>query len=396
MASSAEQFVTAPPLSRRALRGGAAVVAAGAGIWLAGNLMLIFGSGIQSVQSTGTATTGASGSFALYGDYLIPFTVFGIAAILLGAGYLIFSSGLTWPNPRGDPPLGFRTSRPQAVLVAVLFLASGVVAIAIIPFLSSVQGLVPWLISAIILRVAAGRHFAFLKHLRIEAGLPEKLGGRGLRTFSKVALAGVVLTAAPILLYGYQKAPGSGPASIFDSVVAFTVAFAPMLWAIAKVLEFFILPLVGALVFGLMIPKAFRLMGVGKPPVLRATMPVDVPSKAVEAIPPKPAPIASAVLVSATSTPQNPPGPLPAVMASSAPIDQNWVLNLQTEIAALEKALAEQKDAISQLGLDFENGRIDRSRFEELERPELDRIAALEKDLAERRQQLPVRTLDDL
>jgi hypothetical protein len=144
------------------------LVVAGAAIWLVGNLLLIFGSGIQSIQSTGTPTTGPSGSFSLHGDYVIPFAVFGAASILVGAGYLIFSSGLTWPNPRGGPPIGYRTSRPQAVLVAILFLVSGAVAIAIIPFLSSVLGLLPWLISALILRVAAGRHFAFLKHLRIE------------------------------------------------------------------------------------------------------------------------------------------------------------------------------------------------------------------------------------
>jgi hypothetical protein len=282
------------------------------------------------------------------------------------------------------------------VLVAILFLVSGAVAIAIIPFLSSVLGLLPWLISALILRVAAGRHFAFLKHLRIEAGLPEKLGGRGLRTFSKVALAGVILIAAPILLYANQEAPSSGAASIFDQVVTFTVALAPILWAIAKVLEFFILPLVGALAFGLMIPKAFRLMAVGKPPVARATMPADAPAKAVEPKAPKPATSSPALVISSTAPPQNPIVPLPTVMAATAATDRSWVRDLQTEIENLEKALGEQKDAISQLDLDLENGRLERNRFEELQRPGLDRITELEKDLADRRERLSLAKTDGL
>lgn len=396
MLPAAEQSVTAPPLARRALRGGAGVVAAGAGTWLLGNLLLVFGPGIQSVQSTGSATTNLGGSFALVGDYVIPFAVFGVASIVIGAGYLLYSSGLTWPDTRDGSPIGFKKSRPKAVLVGILFVVSGAVTVAIIPFLSGIQGLIPWLVSAIVLRVAAGRHFGFLKHLRIEAGLAEKLGGRGLRAFSKVALTGVVLTAAPILLYAYQKPVGAGPASIFEQIAAFTVAFAPILFLIARLLEFFILPVIGALVFGLMIPKAFRLMEVGKPPVVRATMPVGAPSSAIEAPRLVPREISPSILVSTSSTPQNPNAPLPAVLAPQAPVDHSWVLNLQAEIANLENTLTERKDALSQLGLELENGRIGHDRYKELERPGLDRIAELEKDLAERRHRLASATMDDL
>ena len=71
------------------------------------------------------------------------------------------------------------------------------------------------------------------------------------------------------------------------------------------------------------------------------------------------------------------------------------VLQLQTEIRNLEKALDEQKNLLSQLDGDLENGRIERDRFDEKERSGLDRIAEIEKDLAERRQQLPKDTAEN-
>jgi len=71
------------------------------------------------------------------------------------------------------------------------------------------------------------------------------------------------------------------------------------------------------------------------------------------------------------------------------------VLELQTEITNLEKALDEQKNWLSQLDGDLENGRIERDRFDEVERSGLDRIAEIEKDLAERRQRLPKDTAEN-
>src|SRR5712691_6879427 len=76
-ALGSEQFVTAPSRPRRVLRRGAIVVAAGAGAWLIGSLLMIFGSGIQVVQSTGGGTAATGGSFTLGGAYVLPFTVFG-------------------------------------------------------------------------------------------------------------------------------------------------------------------------------------------------------------------------------------------------------------------------------------------------------------------------------
>ena len=96
------------------------------------------------------------------------------------------------------------------------------------------------------------------------------------------------------------------------------------------------------------------------------------------------------------AAPENPIAPLPAPIAPSAPATESWVLNLRTEIANLEKALDEQRHLLSQLDGEFQNGRIERDRFDEMERSGLDRIAEIEKDLAGRRQQLPKDTTENL
>ena len=90
-----------------------------------------------------------------------------------------------------------------------------------------------------------------------------------------------------------------------------------------------------------------------------------------------------------SAAPENPITPLPAAIAPAAPARESWVLNLQAEIASLEKSLDDQKHLLSQLDGELQNGRIERDRFDEMERSGLDRIAEIEKDLAARRQQLP-------
>ena len=74
---------------------------------------------------------------------------------------------------------------------------------------------------------------------------------------------------------------------------------------------------------------------------------------------------------------------------------ESRVLQLQTEIANLEKALAEQKNLLARLDGDFQSGQIERDRFDEMERSGLDQIAKIEKDLAERRQPLPKDTAEN-
>lgn len=378
------------------------MVAAGAAVWLLGNLMMIFGySTIQLVQSPGGGATGVGGSLALAGDYGVPFTVLGIASIVVGAGYLVYAFGLVWPGPRSGSLIGFGRSRSNAVTVAILFFVNGFVAIAITPLLSNSatigfsgvalsQGLVAWLIASSILVVAASRHYAFLRDLRIETGINEKLGGRGLRAFSKVALAVTIVLVIPLLLSAYANPSGAGAGGYADLVIFFILYFGmPILFDVARLLEFFILPLLGVAVFGLMIPKAFRLTAVGRPPVVRATLPVGAPSQPVRGIQTEAAKISVSRLGPERAIPENPIVPLPAVMAPSAPADESWVVELHAEIANLEKALREQKNSLSQLDEALQGGRIERDRIEEIERPGLERIAELEKDVAERRQRLP-------
>jgi len=77
------------------------------------------------------------------------------------------------------------------------------------------------------------------------------------------------------------------------------------------------------------------------------------------------------------AAPENPTTPLPTAIAPVAPTTESWVLNLQAQIANLEKLLDEQKHLLSQLDGDLQNGRIERDRFDEMERSGLDRIAEL-------------------
>ena len=127
----------------------------------------------------------------------------------------------------------------------------------------------------------------------------------------------------------------------------------------------------------------------------RVSPPRVVPSPSVSAIQQMPERGVPSVPPSTRAAPENPIAPLPAAIAPSAPAMESPVLQLQTEIRNLEKALDEQKNLLSQLDGDLENGRIERDRFDEKERSGLDRIAEIEKDLAERRQQLPKDTAEN-
>jgi len=127
----------------------------------------------------------------------------------------------------------------------------------------------------------------------------------------------------------------------------------------------------------------------------RVSPPRVVPSPSVSAIQQMPERGVPLVPPSTRAAPENPIAPLPAAIAPSAPAMESPVLQLQTEIRNLEKALDEQKNWLSQLDGDLENGRIERDRFDEKERSGLDRIAEIEKDLAERRQQLPKDTAEN-
>ncbi len=117
--------------------------------------------------------------------------------------------------------------------------------------------------------------------------------------------------------------------------------------------------------------------------------PVRAPSPPVRAIQEMPSKGPSLVPGLMSAAPENPITPLPAAIAPAAPARESWVLNLQAEIASLEKSLDDQKHLLSQLDGELQNGRIERDRFDEMERSGLDRIAEIEKDLAARRQQLP-------
>jgi flagellar biosynthesis chaperone FliJ len=87
---------------------------------------------------------------------------------------------------------------------------------------------------------------------------------------------------------------------------------------------------------------------------------------------------------------------LPAAIGPSALTAESWALNLQTEIANLENALKEQRNLLSRLDGEFQNGRIERNRFEEMGQSASDLIAEIEKNLAERRQRLPKDTTENL
>ncbi len=127
----------------------------------------------------------------------------------------------------------------------------------------------------------------------------------------------------------------------------------------------------------------------------RVSLPRGAPSPPVRAIQQMPARVSPSVLQSTRAAPENPIAPLPAAIAPSAPTMESRVLELQTEIANLEKALGDQRNLLSQLDGDFQNGQIERDRFDEKERSGLDRIAEIEKDLAERRQRLPKDTAEN-
>ena len=127
----------------------------------------------------------------------------------------------------------------------------------------------------------------------------------------------------------------------------------------------------------------------------RVSLPRGVPSPPVRAIQQMPRRVSPSVLQSTRAAPENPISPLPAAITPSAPTMESRVLQLQTEIANLEKALAEQKNLLARLDGDFQSGQIERDRFDEMERSGLDQIAKIEKDLAERRQPLPKDTAEN-
>jgi ABC-2 type transport system ATP-binding protein len=128
----------------------------------------------------------------------------------------------------------------------------------------------------------------------------------------------------------------------------------------------------------------------------RVSPPLGARSPTVRAIRQTPTKGATSIIEGTSVAPENPIASLPAAIGPSALTAESWVLNLQTEIANLENALKEQRNLLSRLDGEFQNGRIERNRFEEMGRSASDLIAEIEKNLAERRQRLPKDTTENL
>ncbi len=91
-------------------------------------------------------------------------------------------------------------------------------------------------------------------------------------------------------------------------------------------------------------------------------------------------------LMISQTPPVNPP--VPTAIARPAGSPQSWILEMEKYIAKLERAVQEQRDFLFELDKALIEGRIDKAIYGELKATRSEQISKLEREIADRRQQV--------
>lgn len=293
---------------------GARIVTIGACAWLVSNVLVLGGLALLVIGFI-LFTTGAVGAggptdlgLALTSDgaFLGALVSGGVAGVLVGVGYLVYRSGLSWVDPSTGQRDGLSdATQSKAITAAVLFIAYGALAFIVLAlFLTAtgdtivIGGFLAWFVAAILLVFAASSHRRFLDNVQYGTGYAQETGGKSLLTYAIVNLIGILLNlgafGALVVAFGARTTEGAGAALI--------------LLLVAGVVEFLALPIFGFAVFIRMIRNSRRLRWVGQPH--RAVV-----------IPPTPTPAALPFApIRTEGTPYAPS--LPPVMPEAQPASQ--------------------------------------------------------------------------
>ena len=377
-----------------ALRGrldtGGALVAGGAASWLAHSILMLLGSIVLLIGLFGAFSGSVSGAIAASGTVFVAYIgatiAVLIAAFLIGSGLIVYSTGtgsLQWINLTIAARHGVSSgTRNKALISGVVFLVYGVVGLAAVVGLVnlmslSVSGstgssiLTEWILASILLIVAAVLFTSFTHALRAETGSLDSVGGTGLLAYSITNLVAVLLLVIPL-----RSGAGAG-------------LQAAIVVLIGAVMALMVIPIIGIVIFSLMIGHGMRLRKIRA----RATMPSGPSIQPVFAMPfyevaGMPAPSGRAQ-----------PGPAAAPPTVAAPESVvagpgkggGWVVRIQSQLDDLEKAMRDQKDFLLQLDRGLMEGRIENPVYQTMKQSRLNRIAELETEIADKRRMLEQR-----
>ncbi len=392
---------------------GGALIVAGAACWLVHSVLMIVG--FVVIFSIGLSSLEAAARSVLVS--LLTFVGATIAVLfatfLIGVGLVLYRTGtlgLSWMDSySGEGHHVSQGTRTKGLAAAVFVLLYGILGIAVIAIYagllsntSNLQAalngmmsiLTLWIVASILLIVGAALLSAFLHSLRTEAASAEAIGGGGVLAYSIVNAVGVLLLAGSLL--AVFSSPLSAPVGLI----------VPMI--VGGVMELLAVPIVGIVIFSLLIPIGLRLRK------LQAGRRV-APGYYAPAAPMPPYPYAAPVVPQTYATPGlavgspiaapvaapswlgvgNPPPPpsveappanrppAPAVQPPPPPEGESWVLRLQAQLDSLEQAVKEQREFLFQVERGLLEGRIDNATYADIVRNRTSRIAELEREIAE-------------
>ena len=399
-----------PPDSQNALwRGkrqtGGALIAAGAASWLVHSILMIVGLvAIFSISLTDIDSTTRSLTTSITA-FIGAMVAVLLAAFVLAAGLIMYQGGtpgLSWQDWYSAQVRGVTAGTRGRAKVGAAFVAFyGVLGIAVVAIYfgmsnaansSDFQGvlngftaiLVIWIVASIVL-IAAGVFLAsFLNSLRVETASLQSFSGAGFLGYAITNAVGVLLLAVPLLMLVSNPFSAS-----FGLVIPFLIG---------GVMELLVVPIVGIVVFSLLISHALHLRKLqpgARYPAPYYPPPV-VPTYAGPAFYPAPAPAPFAAPVAAPLGRVEAGSPLPPPPASPVPPEsgppatspssgEGWVLRLEGQIADMERAVNEQKEFLYQVERSLVEGRIDNATYAEIVKNRSGRIADLEKQIADKR-----------
>ncbi len=349
--------------NRSRLRTGGALLACGAGAWIVHCVMgiVVFVAVLtmsSKIPSDPNAMAARLAAIAL--AVVVSIIADVLAAFLLSAGLLVYQAGLrvlAWTDPSGEEHSVRRSTQSRAglsALFAVVFGALGVTSFGTLALGAGIvdslaatsvlaRVLVLWIIASFVLIAAAAALSSFLKRLALEAEDLEPGGGSGFLTYA------VVNAIAALLLTGPMLSAYLGPAGAARGLAGIVI--------VGGVMEFVVVPFIGAIAFSLLIGKALdlrrvrpgtALLGLGSP----GTLP--------------PAPVHP-----------SPPGTCPSPPSEMIPA-ADTAQTTKARIEDLERALEEHKAALSMAEESLADGRLSTAQYDAIVRNRKERVAELE------------------
>lgn len=391
---------------------GGALIVAGAACWLVHSVLMIIGFVVIFSISLSSLEAAARSVLVSLLTFVGATIAVLFATFLIGVGLVLYRTGtlgLSWVDPySGEGHQVSPGTRTKGLAAAVFILLYGILGIAVIAIYaallsntSDIQAalngltsiLILWIVASILLIVGAALLSAFLHSLRTETASAEAIGGGGVLAYAISNAVGVFLLAGSLL--AVFSNPLSAPLGLIVPIV------------VGGVMELLAVPIVGIVIFSLLIPMGLRLRklqaGRRVAPGYYApapTPPYPYAAPVVSQTYPAPGPAVGSAIAARVAAPSWPgagyPPPPPSVEAPPAnlasapaapppppPEGESWVLRLQAQVDSLERAVKQQKEFLFEVERGLLEGRIDNATYADIVRNRTSRIAELEREIAE-------------